>query len=323
MRVLVLGATGCIGGQIARAAHTAGMQVHAMRRRPGAVGAAGDIPIVWHDGSLEDSECLAEAMRGCDVLFHAAAYAPGTERQIALVVRQGVAQLRGVLAAAQAAGIKRVIYTSSLATIGPPPAGSNRLADERDAYLPGSVNSSYYEVKWHMEHEALRATHAGLPVMILCPTAVFSPGDSKPSTSQLLLLLAQSRLPATVDVQVNFVDGRDVALAHIQAAAAGQPGQRYIIGGHNLDVREAMARAAAVIGVRPPRWHLSRAAMRRLLAVTDALRLPVTETMRTLLYWQPLNCEKGWQTFGLTPRPFEETVRDTYTWFKEHGYLKR
>lgn len=321
MRAFILGATGFIGGQIARAACQADLEVHALRRRPDAVGAIGDLSVVWHPGDLSDPVTLQAAMQGCEILFHAAASAPQTERSIPRAVRQGVQEMRNVLSAARLAGIRRVIYTSSLTTIGPPPPGADRLADERDAYLPGSTANNYYEVKWAMEHEALRATLDGLPVVILIPAAVFGPGDVKPSTSQILLLLAQGRIPAGIDVWTNIVDGRDVALAHVRAAERGEPGQRYIIGGHNLNVAGALRRAASVIGVRPPRLTLSRSSVARLLKLADLLRLPVPATMRGLPYWQPLNCERGWQTFDFTPRPFEDTARDTVAWFRANRYL--
>lgn len=320
-RALVLGATGFIGGQIARAACAAGFEVHGLRRRPGAVGAVGDQPLVWHEGDLSNPASLEAAMQGCEVLFHAAGYAPRTERSVPQAVRQGVSEMRNVLEAARRAGVRRVVYTSSLSTIGPPPPGSGRLADERDGYLPGSTGNAYYEVKWAMEHEALRATLSGLPVVILCPTAVFGPGDVKPSTSEILLRLARGQLPFGVDQETNIVDGRDVALAHIRAATQGTPGRRYIIGGHNLNVAEALRQAAEVLGVRPPRWTLSTGTVARLLRVADAVRLPIPATMRAIPYWQPLNSRKGQETFGFIPRPFEETVRDTVDWFREHGYL--
>lgn len=321
MRVLVLGATGFIGGQIARAAHTEGWEVRGLRRTPGAVGAVGDLPLRWHEGDLGDGEGLTEAMQGCDVVFHAAGYAAATERSVRRAVREGVSQMRRVLGAAREAGVGRVVYTSSLATIGQPRPGGDRLADERDPYVPGSTWNSYYESKWLMELEALRATRAGLPVVSLCPTAVFGPGDVKPSTSQILLMLAQGRLPAAVDLVTNFVDGRDVALAHVRAVSRGEPGERYILGGHNLNVADMLREAAEAGGVRAPRRVLSRRAAERLIGLAEALRLPLTATMRALPYWQPYDCSKGWEVLGFTPRPFAETARDTIAWFREHGYV--
>lgn len=322
MRVFVLGATGFIGGQIARAAHDTGWEVHGLRRQPGAVGAVGAIPIVWHGGDLSNPTGLTTAMRGCEILFHAAGYTPHhAEYNTRRVMRQAAVGMRAVLEAARQAGIKRAVYTSSLTTIGPPPPGSNRLADERDGYVPGSTGNVYYEAKWVMEHEALRAASHGLPVVIMCPTAVFGPGDVKPSTGMLLLRLAQERLPIGVNTVTNIVDGRDVALAHIRAARLGNPSERYIIGGHNLNIGEALHKAAQIIGVRPPRRILRLETAAGLLRLAEVLRLPIPPTMRALPHWQPLNAEKGWRTFDYTPRPFAVTVRDTVGWFREYGYL--
>lgn len=321
MRVLVLGATGFIGGQVARAAHAAGWQVRGLRRREGAVGAVGDVPVEWHSGDLADSASLTGAMQGCDVLFHAAGFAPETMRSVRKAVREGVAQTRRVFGAARLAGVGRVVYTSSLATIGTPPPGADRLADESDPYAPGSTWNSYYEAKWLMELEALRANDAGLPVVSLCPTAVFGPGDVKPSTSRILLMVAKGQMPASVDVETNIVDGRDVALAHIRAAEVGQPGERYIIGGHNLNIDAALREAARLVGVREPLVTLSLSTAARLLRLADALHLPIPATMRALPYWQPYDTSKARRAFDLTPRPFAETVIDTVSWFREHGYL--
>jgi dihydroflavonol-4-reductase len=319
MRVLVLGATGFIGGQIARAAHDTGWETHGLRRRPEAVGAVGDLPLTWHTGDLRNPDSLATAMQGCDVVFHAAAFYPTTERDIPACVRTGVREMRGVLGAAKAAGVGRVVYTSSLSTIGPPPEGANRLADERDAYVPGSVRSAYYEVKWAMECEAALAIPQGLPVVTLIPTTVFGPGDVKPTTGELIVMVARRSLPVMVDAVVNVVDGRDVALAHIRAAEDGHPGERYIVGGHNVSLVDLMTLAAQIAGVRPPR-RVSRSAGVRLMRLASALRLPVKDTARQLEHWRPLNAQKAIDAFRLQPTPLEETLRDTLDWFRAHGY---
>lgn len=320
MRIFVLGATGFIGGQIARAAYLEGWDIHALRRRI-TTGAIGDLPVTWHQGDLSDSLALAAAMQDCTAVFHAAGYAPQGERHIPRTLKLGVTEMRHVLDAAHRAKVKKVIYTSSLTTIGTPPDNTDRLANENDGYIPGSTQNNYYEVKWAMEHEVLRATQHGLPVVILCPTAVFGPGDVKPSTSQLLLMLAQGKLPVAVDAWSNIVDGRDVGLAHVRAVESGQGGERYIIGGHNMNVADALEQAARVIGVKPPQLVLSKETITRLLKAADFLRLPIPATMRGIPYWQPLDAQKGQETFHFSPRPFEETVRDTITWFRENGYL--
>jgi nucleoside-diphosphate-sugar epimerase len=114
---------------------------------------------------------------------------------------------------------------------------------------------------------------------------------------------------------------RDVAQAHVRAATLGERGERTIIGGHNMDVDNALRQAAEASGVRPPLMSLRRETAIRLLALTRVLPLPIPELVRGLAFWQPMNCEKGRKLFGLAPRPFAETARDTINWFRDNGYV--
>jgi len=322
MRALVLGGTGFIGGQIARAALGAGYQVCVLRRRH-SVGALDDVAqhIEWIQGNLDDLDSLVAAASGCEVLFHAAAHYPQSSRDIPGEVAYAQAQMGRVLEAARRSGVPRTIYTSSLATLGPP-AEPGRLADERDFYTPGSSHSAYYEAKFAMEQMALRAAVEGLPVVTLLPSAVFGPGDVKPTTGQMLVAVARGRVPVYFDAVLNVVDGRDVAVAHVAAVERGQVGERYIVGGHNFTLRQALTIAAKAAGVAPPRFKLPRALLDAVVRLTDALPgVQLPENGRTLRFWQPLSTLKAEQELGLNPRPFEQTARDTVDWFREHGYL--
>jgi dihydroflavonol-4-reductase len=322
IKTLVLGATGFIGGQIARAALEAGYQVRALRRRH-ALGALADVAhqIEWVQGNLDDLDSLLAAVNGCAVLFHAAAHYPSSSRDIPGEVAYAQAQMGRVLEASRQAGVERLIYTSSLVTVGPP-SQPGRLADERDFYTPGSSGSAYYEAKFAMERMALQAAADGLSAVVLLPTAVFGPGDVKPTTGRLLLEVARGRFPAYFDAAMNVVDGRDVAAAHVAAVERGRVGERYIIGGHNLTLRQGLSVAAQAAGVAPPRLRLPRALVDAAVRLGD--RLPgveLPENLRTLRFWQPLSTFKAERELGLSARPFEQTARDTIAWFREHGYL--
>jgi dihydroflavonol-4-reductase len=328
--VLVLGATGFIGGHIARAALEHGWRVRALRRRPGAVGAIGDVAqrVEWVQGELpfqtftdsDDLEGLRNAIRGCDVVFHAAAAYPRAERDVAGWINKSVRQMRAVLQAASSARVSRFIYTSTLTTIGSP-GESGRLADERDFYVPGSARSVYYESKFAMELEAFRAAAEGLPVVILNPTAVFGPGDIKPTTGEVLLRVAKGQIPVYFDATVNAVDVRDVAAAHVIAAERGRMGQRYILGGHNLTLQELLTTTAQVAGVPPPRRKLPMQAVNVIIRLSDGLRLPLPDLIKTLRLWQPLNSEKAQRELLLVSRPFKDTARDTIAWFRQRHYV--
>jgi dihydroflavonol-4-reductase len=324
MKALVLGATGFIGGQIARAALEAGYAVRALRRRH-AVGALTDIAhqIKWVQGDLDDLDSLLAAAGGCDVLFHAAAHYSHSSRDIPGEVAYARGQMGRVLEAARRAGVARLVYTSSLTTLGPP-AQPGRLADERDFYTPGSSNSAYYEVKFEMERMALQAASAGLPVVILLPTAVFGPGDVKPTTGRLLLEVARGRVPVYFDAAMNVVDGRDVAAAHVAAVGRGRVGARYVLGGHNLSLRQGLTVAARAAGVAPPWLKLPRPLVDAVVRLTDVLPgVELPENVRTLRFWQPVSSLRAARELGLETRPFEQTVRDTLAWFREHGYWSR
>jgi dihydroflavonol-4-reductase len=262
-------------------------------------------------------------MRGCPLVFHAAGYYPHRARDIQETVRHGVIGMRNVLSAASTARVKRVVYTSALTTVGPP-ADPNHLANEHDLYTPGSVLNPYYEVKWAMEMEALRAVAQGLPVIVVIPTAVFGPGDVKPTTSSLLLAVARGRVPGYVAGTINIVDGRDVAAAHIAAAKRGKPGQRYILGGHNLTIREALTIASEAAGRRPPGIKLPPRFVRIAAGLGGKLGIAGTHHLRAIDHWQPLDTSRTQAELGLPePIPFEQTCRDTLDWFHEHGYLKK
>jgi dihydroflavonol-4-reductase len=322
MRALVLGATGFIGGQIACAALTAGYRVRALRRR-NVFGALTNVAqaIEWVLGDLADVDALSAAARGCDVMFHAAAHYPQSSRDIAGEVAYAEAQMERVLEAAQRAGVTRMIYTSSLTTVGPP-SEPCRLADERDIYTPGSSGSAYYEAKYAMEQMALRAAADGLAVVILLPSAVFGPGDVKPTTGQALVEVAKGRMPVYFDTVINVVDGRDVAAAHIAAVEHGRIGHRYIIGGHNLTLRRMLNIAAEAAGVAPPRLKLPQLVVDAVIRLSDALPgVQLPENGRTLRFWQPLSTLKAERELGLSARPFELTATDTIVWFRQHGYL--
>ncbi len=314
MKCCVLGATGFIGGQIARAAVQAGWHVRAARRHPTSVGAIGDLPVEWVQADLRDLRMLVAAMRGCEVLFHAAAAYPQDFRHAERAVAEASAEMARVLEAAREAGIRRLVYTSSLTTLarrfeqGMPPL------DETDFYVSGTANSAYYEAKLAMERLALASRD--LDVVTMLPTAVFGPGDVKPTTSLVIREAARGHIPIYFDAVINVVDGRDVAASHLSAAERGRAGERYILGGHNMTMGELLEVVDRCQGMHRPRLHISRGAMRAFVRLTDALPfVHLPENIRTFEFWGPVSSSKAERELSHAARPFEETVRDTLAWF--------
>ncbi|MBI5567975.1 MAG: NAD-dependent epimerase/dehydratase family protein [Chloroflexi bacterium] len=314
---LVLGATGFIGGQIVRSALGRGWQVRALRRNPHAVGAIGDLQPDWISGNLDDSATLREAMRGCEVVFHAAAAYPHSAKNIDQHVQAAVTQLRGVLDAARAAKVDRLIYTSSFTTIGPA-RDRSRGADEQDRYVPGSAGDAYYEAKWAMEVEALKSD---VPVIALCPSAVFGPGDVHLSVSGIVVQTAQGKMPVYFDATFGAIDVRDVAEAHVNAVERGRVGERYILSAHNITLLEGLTLVAQSAGVRPPRIKIGPRLLNGIIAVGQYLPGGTIGHLRTMKFWQPLNNAKAVTELGLKTRPIKDTLDDALAWFRERGVI--
>ncbi|HEY3229098.1 MAG TPA: NAD-dependent epimerase/dehydratase family protein [Roseiflexaceae bacterium] len=329
MRVLVLGATGFIGGQIARALIERGYRVRALRRPSSSMLALDGLQVELATGDLRDRVSLLAAMRDVEAVFHAAGYYPPNSLAPRRSLRMAVGGMRAVLECAREAGVRRVVYTSSLSTIGPASNG-RALADERDAYLPGSVAEPYFEVKWAMEAEVYRAVAAGQEVVALCPTVVFGPGDVKPTTGLTLLALRRGLMPAYIEGVINIVDVRDVAQAHVTALERGRSGERYILGGHNTSLGETLRLAARIAGVAPPRVRVP-AGLALLagklgevasLAIPRRPFLPLCEAIEMIRHGQHYDCGKAQRDLSLATRPLEETLGDSLEWFRQHGYLK-
>jgi dihydroflavonol-4-reductase len=324
---LILGATGFIGGQIARAAIARGWQVSGVRRSPDAVGDLAGLPLRWLQADLNDPTSLRIALRDwlsstahrpSSVLFHCAGAYPHNAKTMASDVEAARRQMRNVLDIAAEAGVGRLVYTSSFTTIGAP-AGSGCLADERDFYIPGSANDPYYEAKWAMEVEALAAARAGLPAVVLCPVAVFGPGDVHMAVSQPLLMAAKGRMPFYLDASFSVVDVRDVAGAHLAAAERGRIGERYILSAHNLTLQEGLTEIARVAGAQPPRFRIGGRLLDAVIAAGGLVPGSNVGYLRTMRLWRPVSNAKAVAELGLSTRPFAETIADALAWFRARG----
>jgi len=322
--VLVLGATGFIGGHIARSALDMGWKVRALRRNPASAGHLEDAPIEWVEGDLDDPESLETAMQGTDIVFHAAGFYPARQdrRSIDEQIRYALTQTHNVLNAALKEHIQRLIFTSTLTTIGQPPVGSSRMANENDFYIPGSIaKSAYYEAKYAMEQTVIQATEDMVPSVVLNPTAVFGPGDLHLTMGGMLLAVERGWGVAWLPVTINIVDVREVAQAHIQAALQGRIGERYIIGGHNLSLRDALNQASAIAHVPPPRFQVPLWLIDALVFLDDALPFVnlTGNHLRSIRFWQGYDTKKAQKELYLIPRPIEETFSDAYRWLRDKG----
>jgi dihydroflavonol-4-reductase len=319
-RVLVLGATGFIGGHVAHAAIAKGWEVHGLRRDPGRSGRLPPAPIVWHQGDLDQPDSLAEAFDGKEIVFHTAGYYPSNNRNIPEQVNFAVEQTRHVLEAAEAAEVKKLVYTSSLTTIGLPPGDSDRLADERDVYQPGQVRgSAYYECKIAMEREVLKWAKAGHQAVVLNPTVVIGPGDRPNGLSQIVVAVKRGWARVCLPVTINVIDVRDTAQAHVAAAQAGRPGQRYILGAENFSMRDYLLLAANTLDAPPPRLEIPLGLVEGIMRLVGWLP-PLASAaghVYGLRHWQGYDTSRAREDLDLDTRAPEETLRDTLAWILE------
>jgi dihydroflavonol-4-reductase len=324
MRVLVLGGTGFIGGHIARAALDEGWEVRALRRDPDSEGLLSDTPVEWVEGDLESPDGLEPIFRDIDVVFHAAGYYPRDSRDVPSQVAHSVQQSEHVMELARAGRVKRLIYTSSFTSMVPSRIQEGRLVDERDQYPPDLfARSAYYECKVAMEGAFLTAGVEGPEVVILNPTTVLGPGGKTVSIGGILLAVARGWGVVWLPAKVNVVDVRDVALGSLQAALRGRAGERYLLGGHNLELRNLMEKIAELTGARKPVLKLPLELIDVLVWMEDHLpRVNVfANHMRTMRAWPDFSIEKASREISYAVRPLQETLVDVLKSYQARGYL--
>jgi dihydroflavonol-4-reductase len=185
------------------------------------------------------------------------------------------------------------------------------------------AKSAYYETKIAMEQAVIQAGKELVPSIVLNPTAVFGPGDVHLTLGGMLLAVARGWGIAWLPVIINIVDVRDVAQAHIQAAIRGRIGERYIIGGHNMSLRDALNQASAVAHVPPPRFEVPLWLVDGLLFLDDILPFVnlAGNHLRAIHLWQGYDSTKARDELCLIPRPVEETLLDAFKWLREQGKL--
>jgi dihydroflavonol-4-reductase len=326
MKVLVTGATGLVGGGIARELLSRGHAVRIYARATSDAAALAAAGAEVSRGALEDPAAAGAALRGCDAVVHAAGvvgFAPGMESELEAV---NVRSVETVLGAAADAGVRRAVITSSTAVLGGTPRPA--VADEGTAGNAEALGLPYFLSKARGERAALALGARGLEVVVVRPSYVLGPGDVHGSSASILVALARRRIPAYVEGGASFCDVRDVAAGHVAALERGRPGEAYILGGHNLTMTEMMRRACAVAGVPPPRrvpvaLALSFAWLQELGAKVQGRRTSMTrDLVRASALYTFVSSAKAERELGYRIRPFEDMVRDTLAWAIENGRLE-
>ncbi len=325
---LVTGASGFVGSAVARRLIAEGYRVRLLVRptspRTNLAGLEAEIV----EGDLLDRASLDRALRGVRTLAHVAADYRLWARDPQEIVRNNLSGVRAVFAAAAAAKVERVVYTSSVATLAIPDDG--RPGDESRPLRPGEAVGAYKESKVVAEAAALAAvTDDGLDLVIVSPSTPIGPRDVKPTpTGRVILEAAQGRMPAFVDTGLNLVHVDDVAEGHLLALRRGRTGERYILGGEDVTLRRMLADIAALTGRKAPTVNLPIAPLTPLAFLAEAaagltgkepfLTRDALKMARKKMFF---SSDKARGELGYAPRPYGEGLADALAWFREAGRL--
>jgi dihydroflavonol-4-reductase len=327
MRTFVTGGTGFIGGAVVRRLLEAGHQVKALVR-PGADTQQLDgLPVERITGDLGNPVSLQQGMAGCDWVFHVAAlYSYGGHRWDDFYQTNVEGTLR-VMQAAREAGVQRIVYTSSIAALG---VHSDRSPATEDT--PSSLADRigpYQRSKFLAQEAVLGFAQQGLPVVIVNPSTPVGVGDHKPTpTGKIIVDFLNGRMFGYVDTGLNIVDVEDVATGHLLAAERGRVGERYILGGENLTLKQVLALLAEVSGRPPVRlgiphwvafgWSYVDVALARLIPGRTPMATP--EKVRLSHRYEFFDPAKAVRELGLPHTPAREALRKAVEWYRAHGY---
>jgi dihydroflavonol-4-reductase len=338
MLAFVTGATGFLGSHVARVLAEQGANLRLLVRPTSDLrnldDLNGDHGVDRVTGDLRDAASVEKAISGCDVVFHVAAdyrlWVRG--RDIAEMYRSNVEGTRSLLEAARKQGVKRVVYTSSVATMGftsGVTSTNGSAADEASPVSLADMIGHYKRSKFMAEQVAVDAAKSGVDVVIVNPSTPIGERDIKPTpTGRIVVDFLKRKFPAYVETGLNLVDATECARGHVQALEKGRSGERYILGGENLTLKQILDRLAAITGLPSPTVKLpyvfalatgvvdevvtGRLLRRQPRATIDAVRMG-----RKMMFVSSAKAERelGWKRV-----PVDGALQRSVNWFREHGY---
>ncbi len=326
MKALVTGGTGFVGSHIVHTLTAAGHTARVLHRASSRLDALDGAAFESAPGDILDGDSLRAACDGCDWVFHVAAVADYWRADVSRMMKANVDGTRLVLEAARAAGVRRVVFTSSAAAVGIRPDG--QPADESVPFNLPPERFPYGYSKVLAEQVAQEAVAAGQDVVIVNPVIVMGPRDlNMISGSYITQVKKLGPLVPVTAGGVSVIDARDVARMHLAAAERGRTGERYILGTANYSHRDWLALIAEVVGARrpflpAPNWALPPVAAAVDLARSMGINTPVDSNQVRLggrfIYF---DFTKAWTELCRPEIDMRTSLRDTYEWYKEHQYL--
>ena len=324
---VVTGGTGFVGAAVVRHLVAARHRVRAIVRPGSDRRLLAGLPVEMVEGDLIDALSLGRALRGCGQLFHVAAFYSLWARDRRLFYDINLEGTHRILRAAADAGVGGVVYTSTVGALGIPPGGQAGTEETRVSLA--DMAGDYKRSKFLAEEVARGFARQGLPIVIVNPSTPVGSGDIKPTpTGQMIVDFLRGRMWAYLETGLNLVDVEDVAAGHLLAAQRGRVGERYILGGRNLTLREIFELLGRITGIRPPRlkvsaglvlpmarlseWIADHITGRPPLVPVDAVRM----AQKTMFF----DCSKAVRELGLPQSPVEEALARAVHWFRENGY---
>jgi len=329
-KVLVTGASGFVGSAVAAKLVERGFSVRALVRATSPRAHLAGLDLDYVQGDLRDAETIRPAMAGVRYLFHVAADYRLWARDRNEIVVNNVTGTRVMMEEALRAGVERIVYTSSVATLAVQRDGTS--VDETVPLDERKAIGAYKRSKVAAERLVERMiAQQGLPAVIVNPSTPIGPRDVKPTpTGRIIVEAARGRMPAFVDTGLNLVHVDDVAQGHLAALDRGRIGERYILGGQNVQLSEMLAVIANLIGRRPPRVRLPRSAIVPLALAAETVarftgREPFVtmDALRMSKYRMFFTAAKAERDLGFTARPFTDALTDAIRWFRDAGHIKR
>ena len=327
MLAFVTGATGFVGSHVARVLAEHGADLRLLVRPSSDLRNIQDLNAERVAGDLRDAESLKNGITGCDVVFHVAADYRLWVRDPDEMYRSNVEGTRAILQAARESGVRRVVYTSSVATMGF--TSNGHLADENSPVSLTNMIGHYKRSKFMAEEIAMEAGRSGMDVVVVNPTTPVGERDIKPTpTGRIVVDFLKKKFPAYVDTGLNLVDVTECARGHLMALERGRSGERYILGGENLTLKQILDKLAAITGLPSPRVRVPYVVAlatgvvdqvvtgylrrREPRATIDAVRMG-----RKKMFVSSSKAERdlGWKTV-----PVDAALRRAVQWFQANGY---
>lgn len=327
----VTGANGFIGSQVVRELLRRGYEVTALVGADLGMENLAGLPVKVRELDLLDPASVRAGLAEAEAVVHTAACYAFWLPDPRDIYRVNVEGTRNVLAAARELGCRKLVYTSSTATLSPgfPDVAKNQLGNEDNVLDLRRFRGHYKMSKAMAEVVALREAARGLPLVIVHPTTVLGPGDRRPTpTGSMIVHFLNGRMKAYTNLMQNLVDVRDVAAGHVLALEKARPGERYVLGGENIEMRDIVRQLAEITGLPKPWFAIPHPILHGISLINEWIadhvthRLPIAplEAKLHAVDSRPVDTSKARRELGLAPRPAREVLIEAVRWFVQEGF---